>query len=427
VWFSVSTLVAPGSVAAPLPFRLRTVLGLLLLVFVFALALPRARAVWRLHGLANKVADYGVCMAGPTGAIAIRDDVTRFRVLVRRRLVASAAADLPFARCGALAVGISGRSELERSHAQVASDFIEWGGGGQRQSINELLSSLPDLQALHARSWPFARKPLADLMRPSRGAFAAVHPMDLPRPTSVRGLVLDGAVTRSSVETPKGRFLVLSNERDVWALRSRDMGHSWTATSAWQSNVDGHAYHCVGDTGGTRYALAPARSGAAPALLYGSMTALGTDRHEFGMPNDGVVRIACDDTGAVTLVERHFDHTYRIYACPIGASCREVQLPQPARQKDVLLDVARIAHTIVIAQSRDGLVRVMTTRDEGASLTPLSLVFDARDASIDGLEPRLVPALLGIGKHLDLVLSVKGTAPRWALGSDDFGASFHAL
>jgi hypothetical protein len=426
----VSTLVNAGSVgsaAAPLPFRLRTLLGVLLVGCSAATVLPRMRAAWRLHGLVSRVADYGLCMAGPTGAVAIRDDVSRFRLLVRRRLVASEATSMPFARCAALASEISGRPELMLGHAQMAAEFIEWGGGGQKHSINELLRVLPELATLHAQSWPLARKPLAELVRPSRGAFEAVHPMDPPRPSPVVGLAMDGAVLRSTVETTRGRFVVLSNERDVWAFRSRDNGRNWAATSAWQSALDGHAHHCVADATGTRFALAPARAGAPPALLLGSMTAIGTERREFGAPSDVVVRVACDESGAVTLIEHKGAANYQIFTCPIGSHCREVTLPPEARQRDVLLDVARVARTVVIALAKDGLVRVTTSRDEGVTMTPLSLVFDARDSNLPNPELRLAPALIGFDKQLQLTLSAPSGPARFTLWSDDYGASFHSL
>ncbi len=423
----MSTVDSVDPVAAPLPFRLRTVLGALVLASMVAVAVPRAKAAWRLHGVVTKVADYGLCMAGPTGALAIRDDMAQFQKLVRRRLVASEATDKPFARCGVLAGEISARPELGQSHLQVASDFIEWGGGGQKQSINELLLVLPDLAALHAHSWPLARKPLTELVRPSRGAYEAVHAMEPTRPVAVRGLVVEGAILRSTLESPKGRFVVLSNDRDVWALRTRDRGLNWAPTSAWQDALDGHAHHCVADVMGTRFTLGPSHSGAAPALLLGTIGGMGTERREFGTTNDSVLRIACDATGAVVLSQRKIDRSYHVYACPIAGNCREVMLPPPARQRDILIDVARVARTIVVALSKDGLVRVTTSRDEGASMTPLSLVFDSRDAHMAGLDATVVPTLLGFDKHLSLSLAAPRSGARWALGSDDFGASFRGM
>ncbi len=60
-------------------------------------------------------------------------------------------------------------------------------------------------------------------------------------------------------------------------------------------------------------------------------------------------------------------------------------------------------------------------------MTPLSLVFDARDAHVAGLDATVVPTLLGLDKHLSLSLAAPGSGVRWALGSDDFAASFGGM
>jgi hypothetical protein len=418
---------ASGLVVRPLPFRLRTPLGILFAVLGVAIVVPRVRAAIRLHSVVNRVADYGLCMAGPTGASAISEDIARFRLLVRRRLVASSPSDRPFLRCAALAREIAGRSELGVSHEQLASDFIEWGGGGQKLSENELFSVLPDLDALHRGSWPLVRKPLTELLRPSRGAYEAVHSMDLDAPTPVTGLALDGAILRSGLDTPKGRYVVLSSEHDVWAYRSRDQGHSWIATSAWQSLLDGHANHCVAASVGQSYALPPPRVDAAPALLLGNLAGIGGERREFGSPNDSVKRVACDETGAVALTQERGQAGYRAFACPSTGRCRELELPPLAQQRDVSIDVARVGRVIVVALAKDGLVRVTTFRDEGVTRAPLSLVFDAHDSRLSGLQTGLTVSLLGIGQRLYLTLAPRKGSARWALASDDRGASFHAL
>lgn len=411
----------------PLPFRLRTVLGILLGVSFIAVTAPRVRAAWRLRSLVTKVSDYGLCMAGPTGAVALRDDVTRFRGLVRRRLVAAGAKDMPFARCGALAVAITGRAELGAIFDEPASGFIEWGAGGQRRSINEFLTVLPDLESLHRRSWPLVRKPLSGLMRPTRGAFEAVHPMELAKATPLRGLRLDGAIVRSSLDVSKGRYVVLSNERASWAFRSRDRGQSWSATSVWQSALEGHANHCVADTSGTRFAPDPTRRGSGPALLVGTIGGMTSERREFGRADEALLRVSCDDSGAVALTQSQSDRAYHVYACPMASNCHEVPLPPFVRLKDVAIDVGRVAHTIVVVASRDGLVRATTSRDEGVTMTPLSLVFDARDGNTPGIVPEIEPTLLGFGKRLELVLSAPAKGQQWALESRDFGGSFHSL
>jgi hypothetical protein len=127
------------------------------------------------------------------------------------------------------------------------------------------------------------------------------------------------------------------------------------------------------------------------------------------------------------LTSRHGDDEYHhLYACPVDGSCREVKLPARATKRQSLLDVARVGRSIVVAWSREGLVRVTTTRDEGPAAASTALVFDARDANLPGLDTKVVPTLLRFGRRLELSLSVPGGNARWSLVSDDGKASFRS-
>ncbi|HEY5958543.1 MAG TPA: hypothetical protein VIV60_18400, partial [Polyangiaceae bacterium] len=279
----------------------------------------------------------------------------------------------------------------------------------------------------HARAWPILHKPLSELMRPTRGTYEAVHPLALARPTPVHGLVALAANMRSTLDGPRGRYVVVSNEREAWAFRSRDQGINWTPTSVNQSALDGHAGHCMADAGAIRVGLAAATSGSRPALLVGSLTGMGVERRDFGTPNEQVLRLACDATGAVVLARRKADPLLHVYSCAMSGRCRELGLPAFFSSPDVFMDVARVNRTIVVAAARDGLVRVTTSRDEGATLTPPALVFDARGAAGIAIEAPIVPHLFGFEKQVELVLSNPSGSRSWALLSNDAGASFHAF
>src|SRR5215475_8135156 len=76
------------------PIKLRFVLLLGLCAGAVAWLYPRLDAAWKVHTLAAALADYGACMVGPTGPTLLRDhELAEFRVLARRRLVTSPAAD----------------------------------------------------------------------------------------------------------------------------------------------------------------------------------------------------------------------------------------------------------------------------------------------------------------------------------------------
>src|SRR5687767_7585259 len=60
--------------APPTPFiRIRTLLLLAVIGCAAWIGYPRAVAAWRLHEAATKVANYAVCMVGPTGPALLRD------------------------------------------------------------------------------------------------------------------------------------------------------------------------------------------------------------------------------------------------------------------------------------------------------------------------------------------------------------------
>src|SRR5262245_45954005 len=83
---SSAEIPAPEAAAAP-PVRLRFVLFAALAYGAYALASPRLTAAWKLHGRATALADYGVCMVGPTGPGLLRDhQLAGFEQLLRRRL-----------------------------------------------------------------------------------------------------------------------------------------------------------------------------------------------------------------------------------------------------------------------------------------------------------------------------------------------------
>src|SRR5690349_4378712 len=114
---SRATAVAPAPELPASPFRLR---HLLLVAFVGlggAWLYPRAEAAWKLNGMAVALADYGSCMAGPTGAALLRArQVDEFQKLVRRRLVTAPAGETPFARCADLALKLTGSTQAEAAH-----------------------------------------------------------------------------------------------------------------------------------------------------------------------------------------------------------------------------------------------------------------------------------------------------------------------
>src|SRR5450432_1301752 len=102
---------APTAAFPQLPIRIRSILGLGLAAWLLCSLVPRALAGYRVHSLATTVADYAVCMAGPTGPALFRDNAAEFARLLHRRIVAAAPGERPFEKCAKHALEISGSAE----------------------------------------------------------------------------------------------------------------------------------------------------------------------------------------------------------------------------------------------------------------------------------------------------------------------------
>ncbi|MGC4066558.1 MAG: hypothetical protein QM784_18365 [Polyangiaceae bacterium] len=422
---------ASVSALAPLPFRLRTALGVLLAVAVVWGMAPRASAAYRVNRLVSKVADYGLCMAGPTGALAVAEDPSRFRALVRRRLLAASPEEAPFAPCAELAGAFEGGTAVQDAHRAKAAAYLEWGGGGSH-NLNEIYRVLPVLEPMVHEGYPFVRKSLRELLVPTPGAREAVHPSDLPVPARVQGLRVSDAVVRSALDVGRGKILMLSNGREPWALRTRDQGRSWVATSAWQVAVERYVNRCASAPTGPRYGVLPVVGGGRAAITI-EPGELEPSRREVLRPGENVAALSCDESGVTALV-RNRARGERILSCDATrGDCSEIRLPADLAFPGTKLDIARIGRATVVAMTSGGVLRITTTRDSGASFTPPTLVFDAKDGAVPALNNGFVATLVPLGNALLLHLRPIGNGriensgvDGYALRSEDLGASFRS-
>jgi hypothetical protein len=91
------------------------------------------------------------------------------------------------------------------------------------------------------------------------------------------------------------------------------------------------------------------------------------------------------------------------------------------------MDVARVSGVTVIALTNGDIVRVASSRDDGRTWTPLSVVYDAAEAGPEatGLPPP--GRLLALGEHLLLYGGAQRRDQAYlVLGSEDQGASWRA-
>ncbi len=403
-------------------FRLRYLLVGLFGALGITWSLPRARAAWRLHDTAVLFADYALCMAGPTGAVELRDQPREFWRLVRRRLVASGSGERVFANCSQLARRLTGENQVAELHNASAGDFAEWGAKAASLNLNQLARALPDLSTMSQNAWPFLRSGVAVLVKPSLGAKEAIHPVQSARPGTILGLRLYGKLLRARRVTDRGWFVVTSDGRGTLAVRSRDRGRNWIAASPWQAALEGTNDRCASDGSDHSFALETGHRGMG-VVHYDHGTRSG--RSSIGGPNGQVVGFGCDEIAAVALTRSDGDE-FGIELCVLDEPCRSLPLPPIlARVSLDGIDVARLRGATVIAVSQGPIVRVVSTRDDGRSYTPFTVAFD-HDDNPAAQQVQYWPAqLLAIAGTLLLVQEAKtGNAPSVALVSNDFGASW---
>jgi len=409
----------------PRSFRLRHLLGVGLAVLGALWVLPRARAAWQLHDTAALFADYGLCMAGPTGAVLLRDQPQEFWQLVRRRLVAASATEPVFANCADIALRLTGLHSFSEKHESPAKEFVEWGIPNRSVDLPQLSRSMPDLSVLAGTAWPFSRSGYALLVKPNLGAKEAVHPSSTPHPGTLQGLQLFGSTLRARRVTDRGWFVVTTHGRDTRAVRSRDGGRKWTPTSPWQSALQGTSDRCTSDGSERAFGLEFRGSDKIPTLVYFDHD-LKIGQSTFGGPNHRIKNLGCDESAAVAITEVQ-NSEWILWLCPSEKDCRILAPPPdlngiPADG----IDVARLRGTTVIAVTQGSVVRVASTRDDGRSYTPFTVALDHDDSPLNSTSKYHPAQLLAVGGTLLITQeAVSGNSPTLALTSEDFGASWH--
>jgi hypothetical protein len=406
------------------PIRLRFVLLFCLLGGLALWVKPRAEAAWKVHGLAVALADYGACMAGPTGAGLLRSRrMDEFQRLMRRRLVNAAASDAPFERCAALAKTLTGQMEAERAHRASAWSFAEYGGNSKAEQSLAALRVTPDPVAEAARrAWPFVRG-YAALVKPSLGAKEAAHPLAAPEPQFGRGLPAARAYYRATRVERDGLLLAHGAGANLAVFRSSDGGATWKPTNPEVGRDI--AGRCPLGPEGQAFILQGESNAAGTAVV---SLAPGMEPHAetLAAENQSVLAMACDDRALVAAVRSDDGKHTTLRQCAFRAACADMPLPKLGKSDlglEFPLDVARLAGTTVVAVTMGNVVRVASTRDSGASWTPFAVAYDGGEHP---LAPARMPTqLLAVGKRLLLHGATPRSGETYALlHSDDQGASF---
>jgi hypothetical protein len=403
------------------PVRLRFVLLLGLLGWMLWLGYPRLQAAFRLHDVTVATADYALCMVGPTGPTLIRDRPRDFERLVRRRLIASEAAERPFNRCAKLARKVTQSIDVERVHGLVAGDFLEY--GGKAATLSELQVSTAPLSQLAASAWPFARGGYIQLIKPSAGAVEAAHVPAPARPALGRGLPARAAVYRNVWREGSGFGVALGAGSDTALFVTSDRGVTFRALARRGDAFEKHAERCATYDGRHVYRLTPREDGGAQQVLF-SREAGEPVTSDLSPINERVLGSACDERSLQALTAER--ERLRLRSCPFGGRCGE--LPLPASVASALphqVDIAKVKGTIVLSVAQEGVVRVVSSRDEGKTFTPPVVAFDVAEYPELGAQRRPPARLLGLGERLLLYGGAARSSDSYpVLASDDQGVSF---
>ena len=416
---SAPAAVAPAAPAPPL--RLRFVFILALVAWGLWSGYPRLQSAFRLHDVTVATADYGLCMVGPTGPTLIRDRDSDFQHLVRRRLIASGPTDRPFHRCAKLARSVTGSVDVERVHNLTAAEFREYGGRGT--PLAELGVSAAPLAQLFADAWPFARGGYTQLMKSSLGAVEAAHVPPPPRPAVGRGLPAKSGIYRNVWREGEGFGVALGAGSDSGLYVTNDRGISFRPLARRADVFEAHAERCASLDGRRSYRLSPREDGTAQQVMF-SLEGSEPQASELSPINERVLGSGCDERSLVVLTaDRERLH---LRLCPFGGRCGELPLPPAVLGAPPSgVDVTKLKGTVVVSSSQDGVVRVVSSRDEGRSFTPPVVAFDAAEYPDLALARRAPSRLLSLGERLLLFGgAVKGSDAYPLLASDDQGVSF---
>jgi hypothetical protein len=416
---------APAAQAAAFPrppIRIRSLLALGLVAWFLFSLVPRALAGYRVHTLATSVADYAVCMAGPTGPALFRDNPAEFARLVHRRIVAASPSERPFEKCAKHALTITGSAEIARKHELSAASFSEFGLSGTETASALAVTSEPLVAAAHS-AWPFVRGYTA-LVKPSLGAYEAIHPVQLPRPGVGRGIPAWRGVYRSVKRTPDGLWLAFGKGAHLTVHKSTDNGLTWRpAASALTGDF---AERCLtGDGRAYEVGLSADRD----VLEVSSVELDGTAHATQLAPQTSTVyALACDERAAVVLLHAQNGKGAELYVCPFASRCTVLAGPRPDALpglNEQTLDVARVHGTTVLAVTTKDIVRVSSSRDEGRSWTPFYVAFDVAEHPEVRVDVRTPSHLLTVDNRLFLYGGGNRSAQSYSvLISDDHGASF---
>jgi hypothetical protein len=408
---------------AAFPIRLRYLILLIVALILLRSFALRALAYWQLHEAASTLANYAVCMAGPTGPELVHQRPKEFWRLVRRRLLASAADARPFAPCAQALEAYAGSSRRP-AHEARAGEFREYGvlraEAKAGFEVADLTVSSERLSELRATAWPFAAGDLESLLRPERSAKAAPHPSEPARAALGRGLPAIELGYSSVSSTGAGFLLVEGQGANTRAYRSDDGGTNWIEVDAGEPAAAALAGGCSSGEGRAQFRLRETGDQLrVDSWLNGELES----SFALAAAESRLLAFACDASAAVAITTAA-DRRLAFRLCPQRAPCKALSVPPVLRSPladGTSLSIARAKSVSVIAMARDGVVRIISSRDDGETWTPPIVAYDRAEQS-DAPAPT---HLLGLGSKLLLYSGGRSSTELYStLYSTDFGASW---
>lgn len=414
---------APKERGGPL-IRLRSLLFVGLIVLAGWLLHPRAQAAWKLHSTATDLANYALCMVGPTGPALLRDNSPEFSALVRRRLIGADAGDRPFQDCAKLARSLTGSETAERAHRAPAWAFAEYAGGSKGEvSLSDLGVSGHHLAELAKSAWPFVRGGYVKLVKPSIAAHEAVHPVDTAKPAVGRGLPGWRAGYRAVGEVDGVLTVAFGKAANLSVYQSSDGGLSFRPVPA--RGTEAFAERCP--AGARSFTLALSEDSS--TLMVASQSNDAAPQAAPLAPADAeLLSFACDAKAALVAYRREAEKKVQLALCNFRGRCAPVTLPRFGAggvEPGPGVDVARIDGATIVSVPMGGIVRVASSRDDGHTWTPFTVAYDDAAHPEVRAETRLPTRLLALGKRLLLHgAALKPGQSYSVIVSDDLGASW---
>ncbi|MCC6902398.1 MAG: hypothetical protein IT377_25730 [Polyangiaceae bacterium] len=422
---------APATLREPVapeeagPFiRLRTVLVLAMLGLAAWVLHPRAEAAWKLHSTAAQLANYGLCMVGPTGPALLRDNSPEFSALVRRRLIGAEAGERPFQDCASIVRELTQSASAERAHRLQAWSFTEYGGSGPTEaSLADLGVTGHHLSSLARRAWPFVRGGYVKLVKPSLSQHEAVHPVETAKPGVGRGLPAWRAGYRAVGEVGGVLTAAFGHGATLNVHQSADGGLSWRPAPA--RGTEAFAERCPA---GPRWYTFALSEDAASLMAVSHAADAPPHPSTLGPADTELVAVTCDQKALVVAHRTEADKLVRLTVCGHRGRCSSMPLPQFAGvggTPGAALDLARVDGTTVLSVPMNGIVRVTSTRDDGQTWTPFTVAYDDAAHSEPRVDARVPTRLLAVGKRVMLYGAAAKPGQTYSvLSSDDLGASW---